>query len=217
MEAANNAALRASPQILAFEERNADAAKAATPSAAIEKRGPTEQPVDGKLIANFICDEMLTNTQATNERFKKIHERIQKWGEKAAFMLFFDLVRYGGAWDHKATIRARWGKTATLFGTIISFDIWSNIHFGYVGAAVGFSRTTLLRSAGAAQAMFSSIPDGYLERLFGAPSGILEAADDPRDQHAITLGVDLREAAEAGSLQDRLLKQMRANLGKIAD
>jgi hypothetical protein len=217
MEAANSTPLRAATQILAFEPRNAAASNRTVSPAAIERREKTEPSVDGREIARYICDEMLGNTRLTNERFKEIHNRILNWGEKSAFLLFFDLVRYNGPWDHKAAIRARWGKTATLFGVTISFDIWSNIHFGYVGAAAGFSRTTLLRAAGAAQAAFSKIPDGYVERLFATSTGIFEAADDPRDQHSIALGVDLRASNETGVLLDRLLKRMRANLGSISD
>jgi len=69
-----------------------------------------------------------------------------------AYDKWIDLVNEGHAWDHKSYIHKTWGSFQTIdFITIgkaakIKFflDIWSNIHYGYVGLAAGFLETELL-------------------------------------------------------------------------
>lgn len=78
---------------------------------------------------------------------------------------FMLLVRSGGKWDHKPTIRkyapsfyhktekssVNPEKPATVFGTylpgdkkyIYDYDIWSNIHYGYAGRMSGFQEVIL--------------------------------------------------------------------------
>ncbi|RDU58964.1 hypothetical protein CQA53_11710, partial [Helicobacter didelphidarum] len=56
------------------------------------------------------------------------------------------------------------------------YDIWSNIHYGYIGKAVGFSEIELLSGAGVAQD--------------GCPS-ITSFCDDPKDSEAIKLGFEI--------------------------
>lgn len=59
----------------------------------------------------------------------------------------------GGQWDHKPRIRPVWGTDQRLGNTKTTYfyDIWSNIHFGYVGRAAGIPLTTLTEGAGKAQ------------------------------------------------------------------
>jgi hypothetical protein len=60
-----------------------------------------------------------------------------------------------GMWDHKPTIRSRWGVSQLIdFAPIgkdekinFYYDIWSNIHYGYVGRAAGFTEKQLVDAA----------------------------------------------------------------------
>jgi Bacterial toxin 44 len=63
------------------------------------------------------------------------------------------LVKGDGIWDHKSTIRGTWGQWSKdkTTGIKYNFDIWSNVHYGYVGKACGFPDGILLDFAGAAQ------------------------------------------------------------------
>lgn len=95
------------------------------------------------------------------------------------------LVREGGPWDHKPKFKTQ-KMGETIPGTWHTwgeweyyFDVWSNIHFGYVGRAAGISRDTLLSGASAEQ----GVQD--LVRLKW-PSG-----DAPQDRAAIIVGCDL--------------------------
>lgn len=73
------------------------------------------------------------------------------------------LARWGaivfphGRWDHKPKLQARFGLESDndFYFKIpgdganrsLSYDVWSNIHYGYVGRAAGFARPVLLGGA----------------------------------------------------------------------
>lgn len=79
---------------------------------------------------------------------------------------FFLLVRTGGAWDHKWQLRRMYDAMPAPprpFGTMerayhfpirgdlvheYYYDVWSNVHYGFVGARCGFDEGTLQRRAG---------------------------------------------------------------------
>jgi hypothetical protein len=87
-------------------------------------------------------------------------ERLGMNDKFMALMLWKAKVGTDCHWDHKPKIRGRsdfWSRSTGsaewhVYGTMAyNFDCWSNIHFGYVGTAVGFSETVLLDGAGVAQ------------------------------------------------------------------
>lgn len=65
-------------------------------------------------------------------------------------------------WDHKPILQAKFGLESgndfyfkileDRLNRAISYDIWSNIHFGYVGRAAGFDRQTLIEGANSTEA-----------------------------------------------------------------
>lgn len=112
----------------------------------------------------------------------------------AALIIWAGLVRQDGDWDHKPKIAARFhprDPTAQhwhLYGTTLYYyEVWSNIHYGYVGKGVGFSDSVLLDGAGLEQI-------GSTLLRFSAPqsdpsvSG-LRRWDDPHDRAAIEIGI----------------------------
>ena len=80
-----------------------------------------------------------------------------------ASMIWFDAVKTGAKWDHKPKIKALFKKDAIarpIRSNKMSssyyhkyknndyfYDVWSNIHYGYVGLSVGFSKDYLLRGS----------------------------------------------------------------------
>jgi len=64
------------------------------------------------------------------------------------------------------------------------YDIWSNIHFGYVGASVGFDRETLQLFAGL---------EHYVPSLMRGIVRWLVGQYDPGDAISVDIGVDLWE------------------------
>jgi len=87
-------------------------------------------------------------------------------------------VRQNGPWDHKPHIAKHFPALRPYHhhyhGRTYYYDIWSNIHYGYVGRACGFTRGELLDGAGSEQ-----------------NASNLRRFDDPSDRRAIQVGIDL--------------------------
>jgi hypothetical protein len=106
-------------------------------------------------------------------------------------------VRQDGIWDHKPIISARFQSRQPgraqfwhrLGPSDYFYDIWSNLHYGYVGAACGFSDSALLDGAGLEQ-IGSDLFRGNLPRSSPGVSG-LRRFDDPSDREGIRLGIRL--------------------------
>lgn len=122
---------------------------------------------------------------------------IQLSYHSAALIAWALKVRQNGEWDHKPKIAARFHPRVPgglqhwhLYGnTVYFYEVWSNIHYGYVGRAAGFSKSVLLDGAGLEQ-MGSDLARLNLPTRSAGISG-LRAWDDPHDRAAITLGLDL--------------------------
>lgn len=82
----------------------------------------------------------------------------------AAMAVWYQTVKTGSTWDHKPIIRDRFssvavarplprkGKPSRSYYHKFKqhdyfYDVWSNIHYGYVGLSVGFSESLLLKGS----------------------------------------------------------------------
>lgn len=131
-----------------------------------------------------------------NKAADKISGRIK------AYSKWKGLVAKDKIWDHKRMIlqkqnSLKWAcdnKTELKF----MYDIWSNIHYGFVGRYVGFTEFELVNGAGFAQLGDNNRPIGqwlkqYVKnRLvdFG-DADILGGFDDAEDTQAIKIGFSL--------------------------
>jgi hypothetical protein len=116
-----------------------------------------------------------------------------------ACQIWYNQVRTNGPWDHKPIIKQRkelWSARTGdpewhVYGeTAYSFDVWSNMHYGYVGSAIGFTAAVLLDGAGAAQAMSDWQPPRKWPR--GSGSSMLPRRwDPPEDRISFSLGIKL--------------------------
>lgn len=96
----------------------------------------------------------------------------------AALTAWAAMVRSNAAWDHKPKLRKRLNLTRKDSHFPIAgdneyewyYDIWSNIHYGYVGKAVGFTD---------------------FELKTGQNMGGIAGRDDPFDQETVQLGIDM--------------------------
>ena len=102
-----------------------------------------------------------------------------------AYRLWKSMVQSGGPWDHKEQITKLFGKGYSVLhnGYLYRFDIWSNVHYGYVGRKVGFTPIELRAGAGYAQIRDRTSKLSYWSSWF----------DDPYDQAAINVGIELYE------------------------
>lgn len=180
-----------------------------------------------KAVIAYILDKMTTNLgSGAVASMRSIVDPFRTMGRDQAMFLFNNLpadgallefaqfVRTGQPWDYKSDINARFG-TWTLDapeGKQYRFDIWGNVHFGFIGRAIGFSADLLLDAAGFAQA----ISDGKTWQQILPNIRSLRAFDQPEDQTAIRVGVDLYEDFGAGVTSDNILARVRKNQSKLA-
>lgn len=136
-------------------------------------------------VAEYIYYEMLVNQGSeAADKIRSLNRIFKNKG--VSYIEWTLLVGPGMDWDHKPHIFQNYGRfsydaiTRRLYG----YDIWSDIHYGYIGYALGFTSEELTVGAGVANILSSS------------GKSIIEygKADDPRDQTAILLGIQLWEA-----------------------
>lgn len=113
---------------------------------------------------------------------------------EAALLMWTRNVMQSAKWDHKPFIRSHFRSISTQSGvwhrydaTDYFYDIWSNIHYGYVGAAAGFDDSALLDGAGLEQ-IGTDVLRGRLPQATPGVNG-LRAFDDASDRTAISMGI----------------------------
>jgi hypothetical protein len=140
-------------------------------------------------VAHYMANEM--NVNGKSDKVKQIRGKWQSWNpldKVEALKLFTAMVNYNKPWDHKPYLERQFGLWHADPSNNCEWghDVWSNIHYGYVGALCGFDTATLLDAAGAAQAWKSKVPEGYWGRI--DKWGFVGALDDGDDQKAVMVG-----------------------------
>jgi len=140
-----------------------------------------------------------------------LHQTNQQWGLPGRLVtvpVWVGLVKGGGPWDFKPDQITNWwpqdknlSHSMELAGLQVRRDTLANIHYGYVGRAVGYSRWFLEVGAGIAQITAHTSNLEYWRTWF----------DDPVDNAAIRAGMDLydkytaqRKPMDAQTLQQVL-------------
>ena len=111
------------------------------------------------------------------------------------------LAPYFANWDHKPILNGKYGPPpvpeivetrgwATVADKQYRSDIWSNIHYGYVGASAGFPSSEMIDGAGVEQVGTNIWNDDTPVRSPDAPSW-LSSWDQPSDTASIQLGASL--------------------------
>ncbi len=137
----------------------------------------------------------ITPDQCMNMEMSANSAALISWGLK---------VRQNGDWDHKPIIAQRfhprnptgqqhWHLYDT---TLYYYDVWSNIHYGYVGKAAGFSDAVLLDGAGLEQIGSTLMRLSRPQR--DSTSSGLRAWDDPHDRAGIEIGINLYRSYSTG-------------------
>lgn len=131
----------------------------------------------------------------------------------AAVLAWTGKVMQNADWDHKPKLFKRFYSPMTnsrvwhVYGKdACYYDIWSNIHYGYVGTAAGFGESVLLDGAGLEQ-IGSNVLRGRFPRGTDGVAG-LRRFDDPQDRNAISLGRSLRRVYPQHLSARTLLQQV---------
>lgn len=145
---------------------------------------------------------------------------IAKAKKVAAAAIWTRKVGQDQEWDHKPKLRALYnndvwhkqGKYAYFY------DIWSNIHYGYVGIIAGLSESVLLDGAGAEQIMsdtYRKVDEWYDKpkkdwslpgpHTTASPWTSLRAWDDVADRVSISIGVRLADRHPSGGVTTQMI------------
>lgn len=137
----------------------------------------------------------------------------------AAMALFTERVGQDRPWDHKPILAEKYnGVVYHKQGDYDYFyDIWSNIHYGYVGRAGGLSESVLMDGAGAEQIVSDALRKmGEVvlkpkeDRKLPGPNRSadidgLRAWDDAPDRTSISIGIKLFSQQPHGSITAKMV------------
>jgi RHS repeat-associated protein len=135
-----------------------------------------------------------------------------------AYALWGWLVRHGGPWDHKSIIREQekaagrdpdWQQVGDWK---YSFDTWSNIHYGYVGIAAGFSADALLEGAGLEQIGSDILAYRKWPQAATGVSG-WRRFDEASDQAGIQIGINLWNAFRLAVKPEDIVRAIQSTPG----
>lgn len=101
-------------------------------------------------ISQYMVQQMVTN--ATSDKVDNIKAVLATRSDPTpALAMYYNLVCSGCQWDHKPKLLDMFHlpDKAALFSDVprtterLYYDVWSNIHYGYVGMAAGFDEASL--------------------------------------------------------------------------
>ncbi|KPX27749.1 PAAR motif-containing protein [Pseudomonas syringae pv. delphinii] len=123
-------------------------------------------------------------------------------------VIWAEKVGQNREWDHKPKILKEFNNdTRHKQGRYAYYhDIWSNIHYEYIGMAAGCSESVLLEGAGLKQIVSETLVKAKkpIEKPWPAPSeGIsgLRAWDDDPDRISIGIGISFYRKHPEGGVQ----------------
>uniref|UniRef100_UPI00048F80CD polymorphic toxin type 44 domain-containing protein n=1 Tax=Pseudomonas sp. Ant30-3 TaxID=1488328 RepID=UPI00048F80CD len=130
----------------------------------------------------------------------------------AAMALFTERVGQDRPWDHKPILAEKYnGVVYHKQGDYDYFyDIWSNIHYGYVGRAGGLSESALSDGAGLEQIASESVRKLFDWKKRQWPDAAedvdgLRAYDDDQDRISIGIGIKLFAEQPNGGITAQMI------------
>ena len=147
---------------------------------------------------------------------EKVDYRVSHY--VAALLLWTNQVYQDGPWDHKPMIAKKFHprhpreqqyhaySSPSYKSYVYYYDVWSNMHYGYVGTAAGLSEAELLDGAGLEQIVSTSldreIPD-YTPNVSWP-----RAFDGKGDREAIEIGIKLYKSYPMGVTTQHLVDEI---------
>ncbi|PSQ96788.1 MAG: hypothetical protein BRD55_05810 [Bacteroidetes bacterium SW_9_63_38] len=144
-------------------------------AAQIEERGVRQEYMEFFEIKDDACFKWsgLVRPEPYVTDSDSWYEAAKSLGKDAGFSIHGD-----GIWDFKPVLADAWGQWNRLTNSpaVYYYDIWSNLHYGYVGRAAGFSKKELIWASDAQQK---------------SGTGATGGKDPVRDEQAIEEGCSL--------------------------
>jgi hypothetical protein len=152
---------------------------------------------------SFIFDEMMRNKDsATVAKIRELLASGNAVDRAHAMALWGAKVAPNMAWDHKPILEERLGldgQNDYYFKDpngkrSVYYDIWSNIHYGYVGRASGFNRSDLDE---------------------GAQVPIIAGKTDPGDIYTVKVGMDLYDKYGPNITEQQFQQEVKKSLDEM--
>jgi hypothetical protein len=168
-------------------------------------RRPADFPHNPAKATDWLLKTMQSNAQGpVAQTLRQVHDEMGLTGRLVTLPNWIGLVQGEGPWDFKPD-QQKWfqdkdlTKPMDLAGVQVRRDAFSNIHYGYVGRSLGYSRWLLELGGGAAQIQAGRSNLAYWRTWF----------DDPVDNAAIRVGMDLYDGytAQGKPLDENALRE----------
>ena len=170
-------------------------------------------------LSKYITGEMRFNVDSPEARQIRLLQRSPP-SLPLALALWAYLVWPENKWDHKPPINRKFGMWCFDPATKTEYygDIWSNVHYGYIGLSVGFGEHTLKMGAGVAQALKSGLVDTFGSecKKSGGALACLPAFDDPKDQVSIKIGFELWKTYGRNLTASTVCDKVRSNRARLS-
>ena len=153
-------------------------------------------------VLEYMYQEMITNAQS--QAVKDIKAELDKGKNLSALFKWRSLVKENAVWDHKPKLAEKFIKDSDDYYLPIRsdgeheffYDIWSNVHYGFVGSSAGFDSDTLHKYASA--------------------SWIGAGKEDKGDYLSVQIGIDLWNNYQLGlapaNVSDEILSRLQEYL-----
>ena len=137
----------------------------------------------------FLNRVLLSLSRGANCTDQMLHSKAM------SLLLWTEKVAENREWDHKPYILKTFNfknlkepqKRHKLGDFNYYHDIWSNIHYGYIGTAAGFTESELLDGAGLEQMGSNFFHSNQQKKTAKGLRGF----DDPSDRASISIGIEL--------------------------
>ena len=140
----------------------------------------------------------------------------------AAYVEWAQQVGPGAVWDHKTPIRRLFTQPGVILplrehvikGQVYTSDTWSNIHYGYVGKAIGFTDEELLYGAGTAQLLHEAVqgfPNQQYNQYLMSGDAFETYFDNGNDPAFIQFGIYLWDKYGSSLTRNVFLEELSAS------
>jgi len=154
---------------------------------------PGDFPSSPAGATDWLMRTMQSNANGPiGQTLRQVNDQYGPLGRLVTVPVWIKLVEGNGPWDFKVEQRTIWKwkdmtESMELGGLRVRRDTLANIHYGYVGRSLGYSRWFLEIGAGMAQIKAGTWKWEYWRTWF----------DDPVDNAAIRAGMDLYDGYTA--------------------
>jgi hypothetical protein len=165
-----------------------------------------EIPVHDQLVA-YIHDDLVANLRGADfRRLRALCRGVTATAKAGCLSQLYVLVQDKGKWDHKPKIEDKWARDGVLSSGIhffpvsgtrylLSYEIWSNIHYAVIGRKAGIDEPTLRI--------------GHQVDVPGV------GATDDGDLLAVDLGLELFREHPGELTREHIDRKIRDNLSKL--